>query len=908
MAEKLPDAQWGIDWGEMAKKAKCDHIPLMHRHQYAAFNNKGLGAFYHRKERIKMMWPDYAWHRWNERRLHGLCDYRWVTWMAGGGCVAGWTRIFNPITGENPTIQELHERKEAPFVMTLYGAEKAEIPFIKGHEELYEVKLENGDVFTTTGKHRVLTSSGYVFVESLRIGDSLASYVPCPQVYGKRSESDAYRQPSILELVPSTHALDALHSRKKVEGFQENYSVCFCPDGERLPLTKETFRESFPSLVGVPKYNACASLHSDDSDNKPHGIHPYSRSLLPSIDDFSRRYYNSKIPSSLHSCEETSGSLTSFQKSQFALPFHSTNNLLRTSPEEDHDNIHTDLFCNSEHRKRMEFSYNLRVSESRVYAIKKTHSQIYYDITVPVAHHYFAEGAIHHNTGKSTDGAVFGLEYWLQAPDRTAVIVCSTTMKMLRARIWSEVVKYHSKLPKNVGGVGDLLDSVTRIRWKQGDDKNGIFGMAVEEGNVEEIINNLIGIHTQRVMLILDEAQGVREAIMGATKNMSKNPRFDALLMGNPDGLMNPLGRESEPLGGWDSVTRGETEQWETLGGPTAGNGLCQFFDGRKSPANDSPEEKKRLSFLMNEDWVANHLKSVHGNWNDPSVWSQVIGWPPPMGLESTLLDDSIIQTFKCRDKPVWTDGFTRAAALDAAFGGGDSAILQFFRYGQVTDEDGKRRWLIGFDEWLKVPISSESSQPIHYQIMEYCRVECEKRRILYSEFSLDASGEGGGLKAIFDREWGVVNGIEAGGSPSDLPIDDSGKTAREAYDTRASELCFSLREFALSNGVRGLSEEASKQACARRTFYRNGKWAVEPKTGSKGRTDERGRPVRGFRQRMGYSPDEMDAVNIAVEHARQRGAVPALIGAAIQAEQSRPQERDEFSDEGNYLEGYSYA
>src|SRR6266446_5930685 len=422
-------------------------------------------------------------------------------------------------------------------------------------------------------------------------------------------------------------------------------------------------------------------------------------------------------------------------------------------------------------------------------------------------------------SAKSTDAAVFGLEYWLQAPDRTAVIVCSTTVKMLRMRIWSQVAHYHQLLPKNLGPVGDLMDSVTRIRWKAGDDKNGIFGMAVEEGSVEEVVNNLIGVHTERVLLILDEMQGIREAIMRATSNMVANPVFSMIGMGNPDSLTNPLCKEGEPIEGWDSVTRGETEEWENHGGPTKGHGLTQFFDGRKSPADDSPEERRRLHWLSNRDWYEAILKGAHGNANDPRVWQFGIGWPPPMGLESTLLDDAIVVTFKCRKKAIWTQGFRQCAALDPAFGGGNKAKLTFIKYGETENE-----------------------------------------------------GEGGGLKAIFDKEWGVVTGIESGGVPSERVIDDTGKTAKEAYDTRASELCFSVREFALADGIRGMSDSMTFQACNRRTFYRNGKWCAEPKSGSKGRTDERGRPVRGYKQRMGHSPDDFDSGAVGVEFCYQQG------------------------------------
>ncbi len=506
-------------------------------------------------------------------------------------------------------------------------------------------------------------------------------------------------------------------------------------------------------------------------------------------------------------------------------------------------------------------------------------------------------------SGKTSDAAVTGVEYWLQAPDQTAVIACSTTMKMLRMRIWGQIARWHQSLPKGIGHVGELLDSVTRIRWKQGDDLNGIFGMAVEEGNIEEVVNNLIGIHTERVMLIIDEGQGIREAIMRATFNMAKNPRFDFLIMGNPDSLHSPLVKSGEPIDGWDSVVQGETESWENLGGPAMGRGFTQFFDGRKSPASDSPEERNRLHWMINSEWVDNHLKSVKGNLNDPTFWAQAIGWPPPMGLESTLLDDSILITFHCKDKAVWTEGFRKFGCLDPAFNGGDKAILQFGKFGQTVDDKGKR-WVVQLDDWEQVPIDANSDRPIHYQIVDYCKVECQKRGIKAHEFALDSSGEGGGLKSIFEQQWGQVIGIESGGAPSELFVDGI-KTAKESYDTRASELLFNLREFAMADGIRGLSNEAAFQACSRRTFYRNGKWCAEPKSGSKGRTDERGRPIRGYKSRMGHSPDHLDCACVGIAYCRQEGAAPTPVGNALPTEPEHY--KDEFS-ESNYLTDYSYV
>ena len=179
--------------------------------------------------------------------------------------------------------------------------------------------------------------------------------------------------------------------------------------------------------------------------------------------------------------------------------------------------------------------------------------------------------------------------------------------------------------------------------------------------------------------------------------------------------------------------------------------------------------------------------------------------------------------------------------------------------------------------EQINVPLSSESETPIDYQIVNFCKDECKRRGIPSHEFAVACAGRGAGLKSIFEIEWGPVNGIEEGGSPSDRVVTDRGKTARESYNTRASELCFAIRDFALGNGLRSVPGEVIEQAAARLTFYLNGKWCVEPKNATKGLQQAKGQNAKGFKQRLGRSCDHLDAWNIGLEHARQKGAEPSF-------------------------------
>lgn len=531
-----------------------------------------------------------------------------------------------------------------------------------------------------------------------------------------------------------------------------------------------------------------------------------------------------------------------------------------------------------------------------------------------VSEHHFVMWMGPGGCGKTADAAAIALEWWLEDPTESAVIVCSTTKDMLRTRIWGDIVRLHSILPAEVK-VGELLDTACFVRIRDGDWKHGIKGIAVQDGPEEEAINNIIGMHASRVFVILDEAQGVREAIMKAIPNLLANPESRMLIMGNPNSFMSLLCRYGAPIDGWDSIPK-FTEEWECKSHGYDGKGVGLFFDGRKSPAVVDPEWGAKHPWMVNKKQIDKFLlERCGGNENDPEYMTQKVGWPPSMGVETTILDGSILLTFRCQKPPVWTHGKTGCAALDPAFNGGDKAVLTFGYRGWVEDEDGKR-WQLGFTEQLIIPVDSEAERPVHYQLMDFCRKECESRGIPANELAIAAAGEGGGLISICRQEWGPVVAIEEGGAPSERIVGAMGKEAKTTYDTRASELAFGLREFALGNGIRGLPDEAADQACKRLTFNKRGKWCCESKSVSKGQLDDSGKPLKGFKTRLGKSPDEFDSCIIFVEHCRLKGAEPGVGAAAPRAVGSdfkKARETDAMYSESNYTQeedwqGYASA
>jgi hypothetical protein len=485
-------------------------------------------------------------------------------------------------------------------------------------------------------------------------------------------------------------------------------------------------------------------------------------------------------------------------------------------------------------------------------------------------------------SAKSFNASLIGLLYWLEFPEGTSVIMASTTRDALARRLWYYIQDLHSKIrPRPDLTIGQALYSEYMIRLRAGDKKNGIFGLAIEDGPVEEALHNLIGYHNTRVLLVVDEAQGTREAIFQATDNLAKNPEFKCLLLGNAESREDPHGRFSEPLAGWISVDPDSSEQWETRGGPAKGLGCCVFFDGRKSPAIIESDGERKYPFLINQRQIDDAL-AYHGTTEHPRFWSQSIGFWPPVGISQTVLDERIVLNNHLREPATWYTDFQQCAVLDPSYEGGDRKVFLPFKFGQVPAEDGKR-WLIEFGTPVELKISVRADQEIHYQIFHQCVDLCREKNIPPNRFALGSSGEGGGLLSIFRREWGPVVGIEEAGKVSARPVSAvNPRPASDEYDRVVTELCFAVREFAVNDALRNMPAEAIKEFCARRWEMRNKKIRVETKV--------------DMRKHYPRSPDYADSVAFAVELARRLGAT-AGTELKGEAQSDWRQWQEEYSD-----------
>jgi hypothetical protein len=478
------------------------------------------------------------------------------------------------------------------------------------------------------------------------------------------------------------------------------------------------------------------------------------------------------------------------------------------------------------------------------------------------------------SSGKSTDAGLFCLFHWMSAPDRTTVMVCSTTKDMLDRRIWREIVRYHSLLKKLHG---EKKIPGTRSRQPptitlddpnsaEGENTiNAMFAIAIQRGTVEEAVGNIVGVHNDYNVLIIDEMQATRKAAVEAFDNLSTGREAKFLGMGNPVSRLDSLGQYSEPTKGWNSIST-DDESWETK------KGRCYYFDGLKSPGVDNPE---KFHFLLTRKQI--DTMAIDPGSDSPRFWSQRRGFVPPEGLTMRVFTENYANKFDIKKRATWKTKPVFAISLDPAFStGGDRAVLTPMKIG-VFDND-----MTGIELQKQIPVNLElsHSQPLVYTLADSVIKHLILLGLTPNELSLDTTGAQRALADIIDKEWNVTKfkrnpmnstgwdkcfRVGFAGSASNKPISTEDTTsACDAYRNRVTELWYIVREFARNNQLRGMGDEAFEQFCSREVLDDGReKISVETKKAMKNRTG-------------GKSPDHADSIAVGVEYVRVKlGIIP---------------------------------
>lgn len=491
---------------------------------------------------------------------------------------------------------------------------------------------------------------------------------------------------------------------------------------------------------------------------------------------------------------------------------------------------------------------------------------------------------------------MFLLEYWC-FPNETCVLVSSTTMPSLKKRIWAEIsmlwqrgVERYPKL------AGHMLDSAVAITTdniedvepgerKVRDMRKGIFGIACVVGGKTVGLSRYVGIKQKRMRLIADEAQMMADGFLSAFANLNNNEDFKAAIMGNPNDIMDPLGRAAEPKEGWtdEYLEPTKTKCWDTR----FMNGRCVNLVGTDSPNFDYPaDEPTRYKYLISREKIAETLSFFPRD--SIEYYSMCLGVMKIGTVARRILSRDLCLRMGAHDEPKWADdNRIKVYFVDASYGG-DRCVGGMAEIGK--DVSGKQILAFGRPKIVPILVGHGDAED---QIARFVRQDCEELKIPGDCMGHDATGRGA-LGTALAREWSAeTHPIDFGGKPTKRPVnsditilDEETNVKRllrcdEHYDRFVSELWFSVRYAVEAAQVRGLPEDVMEELCARKWDKVKGdKKSVEVKDGTPNKP--------GFKQRMGYSPDLGDWASGIVEMARRKGFVIAKLGATVKKDDTK--------------------
>jgi hypothetical protein len=288
--------------------------------------------------------------------------------------------------------------------------------------------------------------------------------------------------------------------------------------------------------------------------------------------------------------------------------------------------------------------------------------------------------------------------------------------------LWQKGVQ---RFPYLAGHILDSKLAITTKNLEEGDFndrtirdmRQGIIGIPTVQNGKQIGLSKWIGVKQKKIFLIADECQFMGGSFLSAFANLNKNEKFEAVVLGNPNDFLDPLGRASEPQDGWDSHMAPEkTDVWRTR----FMNGTCVNLVGTDSPNFDFPEtEPTRFKYLISREKIADTLSFFSKDSSE--YYSQCVGTMRIASLARRVLTRRMCEeNLALETEVVWeSPNRIKIYFVDSGYGG-DRCIGGWGEFGRVVG--GKLVLLL--HEPKIIPISVNSEKEPEQQIAEYVRKE----------------------------------------------------------------------------------------------------------------------------------------------------------------------------------------
>lgn len=470
------------------------------------------------------------------------------------------------------------------------------------------------------------------------------------------------------------------------------------------------------------------------------------------------------------------------------------------------------------------------------------------------------------SSGKSGTFAVMGIVEFLSSPINTKVLLTSTSKGASKNRIWGSVTQYWNALPDGLG-VGKLVDYLCKIRLIEDGkiyDKFGLELIACEPKKEKDAIGKLIGFKAERLILIADELPELTEAVLNAAlSNLSFNPYFRMVGLGNPKSYFDAFGIFSKPKDGWESISQ-ESESWETL------YGKCLRLDGEKSP--NVLAGKTVYKFGMPTLETIEEKRRTLGV-NSPEYWRMVRGFWSPTGAEDTIYSEADIFAYGGAEKVTWQSPPLKLAGLDPNFTyGGDAAMARVGYIGTTT----KGLLVLQVEPCVELRVDMRVKGPHGEQLAQKFKAFCEEHGVVAYNTAVDSTGGGASFCDILAMLWSdMVLQVGFGGAATDRIVSETDPVpAKIRYENRVTQLWYAGVDLLRNGQLRGIEKETTAELTARK--YSTRKAPPHPK-------DTLGiqycvEPKKAMKARIGSSPDRADCLCVLIELACDRhGLMPGI-------------------------------
>jgi hypothetical protein len=505
------------------------------------------------------------------------------------------------------------------------------------------------------------------------------------------------------------------------------------------------------------------------------------------------------------------------------------------------------------------------------------------------------------SAGKTFSSAAWCLLDWCLDPEYTAVFLLANKVDALKTNLFADIQRLHRESLVKLPGVCDT-ESIS-VDKKTG---MGFFTQSVRQGEEDKTgsmkgkklkprPNHPMFGNKSRLRILVDEAEEVPPGffkqlanIIAGIQGVAGVEHGKIIMAANPSNRSSGFANCCEPEAGWASLDLAQ-DVWVSKS-----EYVCVRLNAMRS--ENVVQRRDVFPGFYSYRTLQQNLKSCNNDWDEPKMWTYVLGMYPPKGDKSSLIHPDRISA--SQKEYLFVGETKKFASCDPAFIGDDAA----FAYGRAgkavayKDFSGNiikletPKYALQVDDIII--LNKGDTLAVSSEVMGKCK-DLGVREAAH--LGVDSTGQFG-VRDVINQQWNSrvlgysdrsplssekveITSIIYSARPTETPIlTEDVNTPRESYLNMASELWYATAKWFAADAIgigRNVSARVFSELSSRKGI-----------TGSRARKS-RVESKEEYKSRGNKSPDMADAFTMLVQTARLNcGWTPGLIEESVEAEE----------------------